>query len=165
MLVVRERIPPAVHDALLELPLELRQKMRLRTRLADGEEVGLFLDRGTALRDGDCLRADDGRVVRVVAAAEDLLEARCDDVGALARVAYHLGNRHAAVELGPGFVRFAADAVLAAMVRGLGAEVRAVRASFEPERGAYGSGHHTHAPEAGHRGIIHDFAGRAPDGR
>ncbi len=165
MLIVRERIAPAPHAAELVLPLELRQKSRLRTRLAGGEEVGLFLDRGTVLRDGDCLRADDGRVVRVVAAVEDLLEARCDDACALARVAYHLGNRHAAVELGDGVVRFATDAVLAAMVRGLGADVRAVRAPFEPERGAYGSGHHTHAPEAAHRGIIHDFVGRPTDGR
>jgi urease accessory protein len=165
MLIVRERIEPTAHDAELVLPLELRQKARLRTRLADGQEVGLFLERGTVLRDGDFLRADDGRVVRVVAAAEDLLEARCDDAAALARVAYHLGNRHAAVEIGAGRIRFAVDEVLAAMLRGLGADVRAVRAPFEPERGAYGSGHHTHAPEAAHRGIIHDFVGRPTDGR
>lgn len=165
MLIVRERVEPAPHDAELVLPLELRQKTRLRTRLADGQEVGLFLERGAVLRDGDCLRAEDGRVVRVVAAAEDLLEARCDDAAALARVAYHLGNRHAAVEIGAGGVRFAVDEVLAAMVRGLGADVRAVRAPFEPERGAYGSGHHTHAPEVAHRGIIHDFVGHPSAGR
>lgn len=162
MLVVRRRLgAPARHDALLVLPFELRQKSRLRTTVASGEEIGLFLDRGTVLRDGDCLEADDGRVVRVAAAPEDLVEVRCADADALARAAYHLGNRHTPVEVGSGWLRFAADDVLTAMVRGLGASVTALCAPFEPEAGAYAAGHHAHSSEAKHAGVIHDFAARA----
>jgi urease accessory protein len=162
MLIVekcREAGGPA--ELALVLPFELRQKMRLRTVLANGEEVGLFLPRGTMLRDGDCLEAVDGRVIRVVAADEKLSEARCADPASLARIAYHLGNRHAPVQVGPAWLRFAADPVLAEMVRGLGAEVLDVVAPFEPEGGAYGGGHHQPASEAAHRGVIHDFA-RSP---
>jgi len=161
MLIVQRRLDaPAPHDALLVLPFELRQKSRLRTAVAGGEEIGLFLERGTVLRDGDCLQSDDGRIVRVGAADEDLFEARCADPGALARAAYHLGNRHTPVQVGAGWLRFAADDVLAAMLRGLGAAVIPVRAPFEPEPGAYAAGHHAHSGEAKHAGIIHDFAVR-----
>ena len=66
MLVLQRRIAPQAHaDAERALPFELRQKSRLRTALASGEEVGLFLERGTVLRGGDCLESDNGRVVRV----------------------------------------------------------------------------------------------------
>ena len=108
MLVVQRTLdatPP--HDALLVLPFELRQKSRLRTTVEGGEEIGLFLPRGTVLRDGDCLEADDGRIVRVTAAEENLLEARCVDAHALARAAYHLGNRHTPVQVGAGWLRLA----------------------------------------------------------
>jgi len=160
MLIVRQKIAPQTHsevDAVLVLPFELRQKSRLRTAVDGGEEIGLFLDRGTLLRGGDTLQADDGRIVGVHAADEDLQEARCADAQSLARAAWHLGNRHAAVQVGDGWLRFVADDVLATMLRGLGATVSAVRAPFEPEGGAYSGGHHAHAPEAKHRGIIHDF--------
>jgi urease accessory protein len=161
MLVVTRRLAAsAPHDVLLVLPWELRQKSRMRVAAATGEEVGVFLDRGTALRGGDCLQADDGRVVRVEAAPEELSEARCDNAAMLARAAWHLGNRHAAVQVGDGWIRFAADSVLANMIAGLGLPVAPVRAPFEPEGGAYGSGHHQHTPEAKHRGIIHDFGQR-----
>lgn len=158
LIVRRHRESAGPVEFTLSLPFELRQKARLRTVLDSGDEVGLFLPRGSPLRDGDVLEADDGRGIRVVAADETLAEARCPDSAQLARVAYHLGNRHAPVQVGPGWVRFAVDEVLAAMVRGLGAQVRTVVAPFEPEGGAYGSGHHPHAHEAVHRGVIHDFA-------
>jgi len=161
MLVVQRKLgAPAPHDALLVLPFELRQKSRLRITVASGEEIGLFLARGTILRDGECLQADDGRVVRVVAADEDLFEVRCADADALARAAYHLGNRHTPVQVGAGWLRLAADDVLAGMLRGLGATVTPIRAPFEPEAGAYAAGHHAHSGEAKHAGIIHDFATR-----
>ena len=161
MLVVQRRVGgTASYDALLVLPFELRQKSRLRTTVEGGEEIGLFLERGTVLRDGDCLMSDDGRVVRVAAADEDLMEARCGDAAALARAAYHLGNRHTPVQVGPGWLRFGADGVLAGMLRGLGAAVTTVRAPFEPESGAYAAGHHAHSSDAKHAGIIHDFAAR-----
>ena len=164
MLIVQKRIPlQAACDADLVLPFEQRQKSRQRTTVADGEEIGLFLERGAVLRGGDFLQADDGRVVRVVAAGEDLFEVRCADPFALARAAYHLGNRHTPVEVGPGWLRIGADEVLAGMLRGRGATVTALRAPFEPEAGAYGTGRHSHSGEAKHGGIIHDFIARNPD--
>lgn len=166
MLIVQQRISPqSTFDAELILPFELRQRSRLRTTLASGEEIGLFLDRGTVLRDGDCLQSEDGRVVRVVAADEDLLEVHCTDAGTLARAAYHLGNRHTPVQVGRGWLRLAADEVLAKMLRGLGAAVTPLRAPFEPEAGAYTAGHHAHSSDAKHAGIIHDFGERGARGR
>ncbi len=91
------------------------------------------------LRGGDCLVADDGRIVRIVAAAEALMEVRCADPGALARAAYHLGNRHCPVAIGAGWLRFAADHVLAEMLLGMGLAtlrgLRAVRARGRRLRG------------------------------
>src|SRR5262252_2173969 len=131
MLIVRERISPQQHaDAELVLPFEQRQRSRLRTLLASGEEIGLFLERGTILRGGDCLRGDDGRIVRVVAADEALMEARSTDPQALARAAYHLGNRHTPVEVGENNLRFAADPVLAQMLAGLAVKVISTTAPF-----------------------------------
>jgi urease accessory protein len=166
MLVVQRRLgAQAPHDVRLVLPFDLRQKSRLRTTVEGGEEIGLFLDRGTVLRDGDCLVADDGRIVRVSAGEESLIEVRCADAESLARAAYHLGNRHTPVQVGAGWLRLAADDVLAGMLRGLGATVTPIRAPFEPEAGAYAAGHHAHSSDAKHAGIIHDFAARDGDGR
>jgi urease accessory protein len=162
MLLVQNRLgAPTPHDATLVLPYEQRQKSRLRTTVEGGEEIGLFLERGAVLRDGDCLRAQDGRVVRVVSAAEELIEVRCADAEALARVAWHLGNRHTPVQVGEGWLRLASDPVLERMLRGLGATVVAVCAPFEPEAGAYAAGHHAHSADAKHAGVIHDFGARA----
>jgi urease accessory protein len=96
-------------------------------------------------------------VVRVVAADEALMEARCADATTLARCAFHLGNRHTPVEVREGVLRFAADEVLAGMLRGLGATVAAISAPFEPEAGAYAAGHHHHSGDAKHSGVIHDM--------
>ena len=158
MLLIQSRCPAQpYHDEQLSLPFELRQKSRLRTKLASGEEAGLFLEHGTILRGGDYLRADDGRIVRVTAAAEDLMEARCPSPFELARAAYHLGNRHVPVQIGEGWLRFEKDDVLAQMLRGLNATVNALKAPFEPEAGAYAGGHHHHSMDAKHSGIIHEF--------
>ena len=127
-----------------------------------GEEVALFLDRGTILRGGDCLAAEDGRVIRVVALPEALMEVSASDAELLARAAYHLGNRHCPVEIRPRAVRFPADHVLAEMLRAFGLEATPLSAPFEPEAGAYAAGHHHHSGEAKHAGIIHDFAPRRP---
>ena len=158
MLVIESRcLPQAHHDEQLQLPFELRQKSRLRTKLASGEEVGLFLEPGAILRGGDYLRANDGRIVLVVAADEELMEARCAGEFEIARAAYHLGNRHVPVQIGNGWLRFQADEVLAQMLRGLDASVTALAAPFEPEAGAYSAGRHHHSMEARHTGIIHEF--------
>ncbi len=158
--VARERT-----DVDLVLPFEQRQKSRLRTVLSSGEEVGLFLERGTVLRGGDCLESDDGRIVRVVAADETLMEVRAADAEQLARAAYHLGNRHTPVQIGEGWLRFASDRVLADMLVGLGLTVSTLSMPFEPEAGAYAAGHTHHSGEARHAGVIHDFALRRDPSR
>jgi urease accessory protein len=136
----------------LRLPFEQRQKSRLKTQLVSGEEVALMLPRGEILRGGDLVTASDGRVIEVVAEPEKLLHIESD---ALAKLAYHLGNRHVPVQVGDGFLRIAADHVLEEMVKKLGAKVKQVEAPFEPEAGAYAGGHHQH-DEMGHGGKIHD---------
>ena len=124
MLVVSKRLPEqSRHDVELVLPFDLRQKSRLRTTLADGEEVGLFLDRGHVLRGGDYLQSEDGRIVLVRAKAEKVLHISCANAADLLRVAYHLGNRHVPLQVGQGWLRIANDDVLRAMVEGLGASI------------------------------------------
>lgn len=142
----------------LPLPFESRCKSRLRTRLASGEEAGLFLERGRVLRGGDRLLGNDGRVVEVVAAPEPLMEAASGVPRQLARAAYHLGNRHVAVQVLADRLRFAQDHVLGEMVRGLGLPVTGIEAPFEPEAGAYGGhGGHGHSADGEGRGPrIHD---------
>ncbi|MBA3031972.1 MAG: urease accessory protein UreE [Gammaproteobacteria bacterium] len=158
MLVIEKfAAPEAVASERLELAFETRCKSRLRTQLASGEDCGLFLERGTVLRGGDKLLANDGRIVAVLAASEALMEAMSGDPLLLAKAAYHLGNRHVAVELKPGRLRFAADHVLGDMVRGLGLKVNEVAAPFEPESGAYG-----HAGAHGGHGHSADGEGRGP---
>ena len=137
MLVIEQHAP---HDAAaterLVLPFEQRCKCRLRTRAESGEDTGLFLERGAVLHHGDKLTANDGRIVEVIAAPEALMEARAADPLLLARAAYHLGNRHVAVQLGAAWLRFANDRVLRDMVAGLGLPVTEITAPFEPESGA-----------------------------
>jgi urease accessory protein len=150
MLTIQERVTSSegasVAGATLTLGFAERRRSRLRARLDDGREVALVLPRGTSLRDGDCLRADSGLVVRVLAAAELVSIASTDDARLLARACYHLGNRHVPVEVGDGCVRYQHDHVLDHMVAELGLAVRAGRHPFEPETGAYqgGGGHHGH---------------------
>jgi urease accessory protein len=149
-----------VAAATLALPYEKRCKSRLRAQLAGGEACGLFLPRGTVLRGGDRLLANDGRIVEVVAAPEALMEAVSGDPLLIAKAAYHLGNRHVAVELKPGRLRFAADHVLGDMVRGLGLKLATLDAPFEPEGGAYGG--HVHGSHAHPQGHSSDGEGRGP---
>jgi urease accessory protein len=164
MLLITARCEPrTIFDEELTLPFELRQKSRLRTTLASGEEVGLFLERGEVLRGGDFLLGEDGRVIRVVARHEQVLDIVCESPEALARVAYHLGNRHVPLQVGENWLRILDDHVLRQMVEGLGAKTVARDAAFEPEAGAYAAGHRHDAP-ATHGGIIHEF-GRGAERR
>jgi len=159
MMMIEKRAPAdAPASERLLLPFEVRCKSRFRSRLESGEEVGLLLERGSVLRAGDLLLADDGRVVQVLAAPEAVMEVRSANALLLARAAYHLGNRHVAVELRPGLVRFGHDHVLGDMVRGLGLAVDECKAPFEPEGGAYG-GHGGHTQPHGHSA---DGEGRGP---
>jgi urease accessory protein len=149
MLILSQRLPKKrTPDVQLVLPFDERKKSRLRTTLASGEAVGLILERGSMLRGGDQLIADDGRVVEIIAADEKVSTARAADPGQLARVSYHLGNRHVPLQIGVGWVRYQHDHVLDDMVRGLGSSVDVEYAPFEPEGGAYGA--HTHAHQNAH---------------
>ena len=164
MVEIRSRFPHRPHAAYgvqvageLRLPFERRQKSRQVARLASGEEVALELPRGLVLRGGDWVIASDGRVIEVVAEPEPMIHVECESPQALARAAYHLGNRHVPVQVGEGWLRIAADRVLERMLEGLGARLSSLEAPFEPEAGAYGA-HHRHDNESGHGGRIHDFA-------
>jgi urease accessory protein len=143
------------HDDVLSLSFELRQRCRQRVRLRSGQEVGLLLPRGVVLRSGDLLRSDDGGItVRVEAAPELLSIVRCEDALLLARVCYHLGNRHVALQIERNSVRYPHDHVLDAMVAGLGLRVETASLPFEPEPGAY-TAVHEHGHEHSHE-QLHD---------
>ena len=128
----------------LELPFEMRQKSRFKTTLLSGEEVGVMLPRGEILRGGDLVTTSDGRIIEVIAQPEDVLHVESTSPAALARIAYHLGNRHVPVEVGEGYLRLGDDHVLERMLEGLGAQVSRAKAPFEPEAGAYGGAGHEH---------------------
>jgi urease accessory protein len=137
---------PRIAERRLRLPFGERSKSRLRAVLDNGEEAGLFLERGTILRDGDLLLADDGRVVQVEADCESVSTVHTDDAMLLARACYHLGNRHVALQIGTGWLRYQHDHVLDDMLRGFGLVVVIEQIPFEPEGGAYvAASHHTHA--------------------
>lgn len=126
----------------LTLSFELRQKSRLRARLDGSEEVGLFLPRGTVLRDGDKLLGEDGRIVQVKAAAEKTSTATTEDRRLFSRACYHLGNRHVPLQIEQDFLRYLHDPVLDEMMRALGLQLIHEKVPFEPEAGAYdGHGH------------------------
>ncbi len=146
----------AVVTDILELPFDLRERSRLRARLLSGQEIGIDLPVGTILRHGSKLLLADGRVVAVEASEENLLEVRADGAADLARIAYHIGNRHVPIQVGDGWLRILPDHVLQAMVEGLGGKAQAASGRFQPESGAYGHSHvHHHHDDEGHGGRIH----------
>jgi urease accessory protein len=162
MLHVRQLVPPSeitpTPSATATLTFSERRHSRLRITLDDGREAALMLPRGTALRDGDRLRADErGAIIFVRAANETLSVATTNDPHLLLRGAYHLGNRHVPVQLGTGWLAYEHDHVLDDMVRGLGLAVESKTSPFEPEQGAFSHSHghdhdhdHGHAHEHGH---------------
>ena len=124
-----------------------------------GLEFLLDLENAVALRGGDALVLEDGRLIEVVAAPEPLIEIRGNDPQHLVRVAWHLGNRHLPTQIMPKGLRIRRDHVIEAMVKGLGARVIEIEAPFDPEGGAYAGGGHAHAPEADpHAHAAHDHA-------
>lgn len=137
-------------DGELLLPYDQREKSRLRATMTSGEEVAVFTLRGTVLRNGDLLRGDDGRVVKINAAKEATYRVEASSPHQLLRCAFHLGNRHTQAQVGEGFLRIRKDPVLKEMLEGLGALVVEEEAAFEPESGAYGGGHHHHGDDHHH---------------
>lgn len=148
-----EKKDGAIIAAELILPYDLREKSRLRAKMSNGEEVGVFTVRGTVMRDGDLMLGDDGRVVKIIAADEACYRVQCESPFQLLRCAFHLGNRHTQAQLGDGYLRIRRDPVLKEMLQGLGACVEEELASFEPESGAYGGGHHHGTDEGHHHGF------------
>jgi urease accessory protein len=151
--------------ATLELDWDVRQKSRFEATDSQGRQIGVFLPRGTAVRGGDVLVAEDGSLVRVIAAPQPVLRiTHCADHGTpfdLTRAAYHLGNRHVPIELKPDHLKIEPDHVLADMLRSMHLIVIAADEAFEPEGGAYGS--HEHGGRHDHHGHEHAPAkGRGP---
>ena len=138
--------------ATIELDWDVRQKSRFETTDSLGRQLGVFLPRGTLVRGGDVLVAEDGSMVRVIAAPQPVLViTHCPQHGSpfdLVRAAYHLGNRHVPIELKPDHLKIEPDHVLADMLRAMHLIVNAADAAFEPEGGAYGAqaahAHHGH---------------------
>ncbi len=144
LIALDRRLDTGTPETTLTLPLERRVRSRQRVVLDNGREAGLYLERGQVLRHGDLLGSADGVVVAIVAADEQVSEVICDDPLLLARACYHLGNRHVAVQIEAGRLRYVHDHVLDGMLRGLGLETVVTVAPFEPEAGAYGGHSHGH---------------------
>jgi urease accessory protein len=167
--------------ASVELDWDVRQKSRFDATDSQGRQLGVFLPRGTLVRGGDVLVAEDGSLVKVIAAKQPVLViTHCSEHGTpfdLMRAAYHLGNRHVPIELKPDHLKIEPDHVLAGMLRSMHLIVREAEEAFEPEGGAYGmQGGHSHGaapvgpvlhPDAyaaphshgdGHDGHSHDHA-------
>lgn len=147
----------------IELDWDVRQKSRFAATDSAGRELGIFLPRGTLVRGGDVLVAEDGSMVRVIAAPQPVLvithSTQHGTPFDLTRAAYHLGNRHVPIELQPDHLKIEPDHVLADMLRAMHLEVAEVSEAFEPEGGAYGGqGHgHSHGHAHGHaQGHSHD---------
>lgn len=148
------------------LDFDQRHRRRMAMTGTRGLQFLLDLDAAVALRGGDALVLEDGRLVEVVAAPEPLAEARCADPQQLIRLAWHLGNRHLPTQIVGRGLRFRRDHVIEAMVTGLGARVTAIEAPFDPEGGAYAApaaeAHAGHG-HAGHSHAAHDPAHHVHD--
>ena len=133
----------------IELDWDTRQKSRFDAVDSLGRQLGIFLPRGTLVRGGDVLLAEDGSMVKVIAAPQTVLRiTACTSHGSpfdLTRAAYHLGNRHVPIELKPDHLKIEPDHVLADLLRAMHLIVHEVSEAFEPEGGAYSSGGHGHA--------------------
>jgi urease accessory protein len=142
MLTLTQRIPAnpdTVITSTLWLTAEERTRSRHRFFTPDGETLYLHLPRGTVLRDRDLLKSETGdAIVCVRAKSEPILTVTAKTPLELLRAAYHLGNRHVALEITPTYLRLSPDAVLQAMLENLGMEVIEEVAPFQPEIGAYG---------------------------
>jgi len=137
---------PAEAALVLALSAEARQRLRGHCRSVCGRDLLLQLPRGGGpLQPGERLAGSGaaGEQVRVEAAPKPLLRVRRQDPLTLLRAAYHLGNRHVALEVAAAELRLLQDPVLAALLRGLGLQPEAIQAPFHPEAGAYGG--HSHA--------------------
>ena len=134
------------------LDFDARHRRRIRLTTDDDEDFLLDLPKTVAMADGDALQLDDGRLLKVQAAAELTVEVRHADPNQLVRIAWHLGNRHFPTEIRNDVLRIRPDHVIEAMLHGFGADLVKLQAPFQPEGGAYsGSGHrHGHDDRGDH---------------
>ena len=151
----QHRFKEAAADTVV-LDFDDRHRRRMAMTGTRGLEFLLDLENAVALRGGDALVLEDGRLVEVVAAPEPLAEIRGSDPHHLIRVAWHLGNRHLPTQIMPKGLRIRRDHVIEAMVKGLGARFIEIEAPFDPEGGAYAEHAHADAHAHGHTG--HDHA-------
>jgi urease accessory protein len=162
--------------ATVSLDWDIRQKSRFDATDSQGRRLGVFLPRGTVVRGGDVLVAEDGSLIRVQAASQPVLRITpCAEHGTpvdLPRAAYHLGNRHVPLEVKAEYLQIEPDPVLAGMLRAMHLTVRELQAAFEPESGAYGATahahpahdhapahEHVHGPDCGHDHHDHGHSG------
>ena len=135
--------------ASVELDWDVRQKSRFEATDSSARQIGVFLPRGTAVRGGDVLVAEDGSLIKVIAAKQPVLRiTHCTEHGTpfdLIRAAYHLGNRHVPIELKPDHLKIEPDHVLADLLRAMHLIVASVEEAFEPENGAYAPGAQAHS--------------------
>jgi urease accessory protein len=147
-------------SAIDSITLDAHERHRRRIVLSGerGTKFLLDLPQATALHDGDGLVLDDGAMVRIVGRPEPLVEIAAADAHELARLAWHIGNRHIDVEIIGERLRIRRDHVIEEMLRGLGARLLPVDAPFNPEHGAYDyHGHeHSHGHSHGHSHHHHD---------
>jgi len=140
----------------VELDWDVRQKSRFEASDSAGRQLGIFLPRGTVVRGGDVLVAQDGTLIRVIAALQPVLKiTHCPSHGSafdLIRAAYHLGNRHVPIELKPDHLKIEPDHVLAELLRAMHLIVAEVCEPFEPENGAYATGAHPGGQHHSHDG-------------
>jgi urease accessory protein len=152
--------------ATVELDWDVRQKSRFDATDSTGRQLGIFLPRGTTVRGGDVLVAEDGSLIKVIAAPQSVLKiTHCSTHGTpydLIRAAYHLGNRHVPIELKADHLKIEPDHVLTDMLRAMHLIVNAVDEAFEPESGAYAAGGHSHGGH-GHSHGGHDHHDHAHD--
>jgi urease accessory protein len=157
----QQRWKEAAADTVV-LDFDDRHRRRMAMTGTRGLEFLLDLENAVALRGGDALVLEDGRLIEVVAAPEPLIEIKGSDPHHLIRVAWHLGNRHLPTQMMPKGLRIRRDHVIEAMVKGLGARVVEIEAPFDPEGGAYADAAHGHAHEehghTGHDHASHDHA-------
>ncbi len=128
----------------VSLDYDSRHRRRIVLTTVRGRDLLLDLPRAVALRDGDGLALDEGGAVRVAARPERLAEIHAHDDGELARIAWHLGNRHLPVQFVGDRLRIRVDHVIEEMVAILGGHLEHVEAAFDPESGAYAGGQSHH---------------------
>lgn len=155
-------------DAADTITLDETDRHRRRMAMTSDHGIGFLLDLAQArlLRHGDGLLLSDGRVIRVEAVPEDLMDVRGRDGRHLLALAWQIGNRHLAAQIEADRILIRRDHVIRAMLEGLGATVRNISAPFDPEGGAYGgehSSHHHDDHDHGHHGHAHHHHGHDHD--